>query len=90
MSEDRWTYADLGPDDVERVAETERTLDADVVVVYRAGGGPSADVEHDTSGLRPAALDDEQLERLHDLEEDVDGVAVAYRRSDTPRGAAAG
>lgn len=77
-----WTYADLAPDQLALVAEAERTLDTDVVMVFRPSDW--GDVDPDTllgDDLRPAAdLEATQLECLLGLERLVDGVVVAYRR----------
>ena len=77
-----WTYADLAPDQLALVAEAERTLDTDVVMVFRPSDW--GDVDPDTllgDDLQPAAdLEATQLECLLGLERLVDGVVVAYRR----------
>ena len=77
-----WTFADLDQDQLGLVAEAERTLDADIVMVYREGRWSSvdADVVAD-QGLRVEPLDGSQLEYLQGLERMVGGVAVAYRRT---------
>ena len=76
-----WTFADLDQDQLGLVAEAERTLDADIVMVYREGRWSSvdADVVAD-QGLRVEPLDGSQLEYLQGLERRVGGVLVAYRR----------
>lgn len=77
-----WAFADLAPDQLALVAEAERTLDTDVVMVFR----PSTwgDVDPETllgEELAPATdLEATQLECLQGLERLVDGVVVAYRR----------
>ena len=77
-----WTYADLAPDQLALVAEAERTLDTDVVMVFRPSDW--GDVDPDAllgDDLQPAAdLEPTQLECLLGLERLVDGVVVAYRR----------
>jgi hypothetical protein len=76
-----WSYADLGPEQLALVAEAERTLDTDVVMVYRPSAWGTVDPEIVTAdGLRPVALEPSQLECLQGLEERIGGVMVAYRR----------
>lgn len=76
-----WTFADLTNDELALVADAERTLDADVVMVYRSGAQSWADVERIAEeGFAPDPLDPTQLERLQDLERQLGAVAVAYRR----------
>lgn len=74
-----WSWARLDERGLELLHEAERTLGADYVMVYAEGGrgatGPGA------PGLRPAPLDDSQLECLQGLEAAVHGVAVAYRQA---------
>ena len=80
-----WTFADLDPDQVALVAETERTLDTDVVMVYRSGSSSWADIERIAAeGLRPVDLDPAQLASLQGLEQRIGAVAVAYRRVPEP------
>lgn len=76
-----WSYAELGPEQLELVVEAERTLDTDVVMVYRPSAWGTVDPEVVTAdGLRPVELEASQLECLQGLEERVGGVMVAYRR----------
>ena len=77
-----WSYAELGPEQLALVAEAERTLDTDVVMVYRPSDWGTVDVERVTAdGLRPVELEPSQLECLQGLEARVGGVMVAYRRA---------
>jgi hypothetical protein len=77
----QWSYANLGPEQLELVEEAERTLDTDVVMVYRPSARGTVDPEVvSADGLRPVELEPTQLERLQGLEERVGGVMVAYRR----------
>lgn len=77
----QWSYADLGPEQLALVVEAERTLDTDVVMVYRPSAWGTVDPELVTAdGLRPVELEPSQLECLRGLEERVGGVMVAYRR----------
>jgi len=80
MSES-WTYADLGPEQIALVNEAERTLDTDIVMVYRPTRFGTVDEELlAAEGLHPVELDPVQLECLQGLERMVGGVVVAYRR----------
>lgn len=76
-----WTYADLAPEQVALVDEAERTLDTDIVMVYRPTRFGTVDEELlAAEGLHPVELDPLQLECLQGLERMVGGVVVAYRR----------
>lgn len=76
-----WTFAELDPDQVALVEETERTLATDVVVVYRSGAQSWADIERIAAeGLAPGELDAPSLERLQGMERRIGAVAVAYSR----------
>ena len=78
-----WSYADLGPEQLELVIEAERTLDTDVVMVYLPSAWGTVDPEAvSADGLRPVDLEPTQLERLQGLEARVGGVMVAYRREE--------
>lgn len=77
-----WTYADLAPEQVALVDEAERTLDTDIVMVYRPTQFGTVDEELlAAEGLHPVELDPVQLECLQGLERMVGGVVVAYRRN---------
>jgi hypothetical protein len=77
MTETTWTWADLDERGLALVAEAERTLDADFVLVYRPGEDEFD--EPAAIDLPPTTLDATQLECLQGLEQLVGGVAVAYR-----------
>lgn len=79
MTDTTWTWARLDPVGLELVREAERTIGADVVLVY-AEGEPSAD-ERALRELRPAPLGESQLECLRGMEQRLGSVAVAYRRA---------
>lgn len=76
-----WTYAELAPEQVALVDEAERTLDTDIVMVYRPTRFGTVDEDLlAAEGLHPFELDPMQLECLQGLERMVGGVVVAYRR----------
>jgi hypothetical protein len=79
MADATWKWASLDSKGVELVQEAERTIGADVVLVY-AEGAPRADGRL-WAGLKPAALDDSQLECLQGMEKMLGAVAVAYQRA---------
>ena len=77
---DAWTFAQLDPTKAALVAEAERTLDTDIVMVYEPSRWGLVDEETVAEqGLAPVELDPSQLECLQGLERMVGGVAVAYR-----------
>lgn len=76
-----WTFAELAPEQLALVDEAERTLDTDIVLVYRpTDWGTVDDTTVAAQGLEPVDLDPVQLECLQGMERMVGGVAVAYRR----------
>jgi hypothetical protein len=79
MTDTTWTWATLDSKGVELVQEAERTIGADVVLVY-AEGGPRADGRL-WADFKPAALDASQLEWLQGVEQMLGAVAVAYQRA---------
>jgi hypothetical protein len=79
MTDTTWKWASLDSKGLELVQEAERTIGADVVLVY-AEGGPGAD-GRTRQGLRPAPLDQSQLECLQGMERMLGAVAVAYQRA---------
>ena len=79
MADSTWTWARLDDRAVELVSEAERTIGADVVLVYTEGG-PRTD-GRTRLGLSPAALDASQLECLQGMERMLGAVAVAYQRA---------
>ena len=79
MTDTTWKWASLDAKAVELVQEAERTIGADVVLVY-AEGDPRADGRL-WADLRPAALDASQLECLQGMEQMLGAVAVAYQRA---------
>jgi hypothetical protein len=82
MIDNAWAFADLDDSELELVRLAERTLDADVVMVYEPTDEEFAvDATGLAADLHPVALDPSQLECLQGLEKQVDGVAVAYART---------
>lgn len=79
MTDTTWKWATLDSKGVELVQEAERTIGADVVLVY-AEGGPRADGRL-WADFKPAALDASQLECLQGMEQMLGAVAVAYQRA---------
>ena len=77
---DQWTLADLGPEQLRLLDETEHELPGDVVLVFApARWGRVDDAPVAAAGLHRAELAPAQLARLRDLEREVGGIAVAYR-----------
>ncbi len=79
MTDTTWKWATLDEKGLELVQETERTIGADVVLVY-ATGGPRTD-GRTRDGLRPASLDESAVECLQGMEQLIGAVAVAYQRA---------
>ena len=77
MTGQTWTWAKLDPQTIALVEETERAIGVGFVVVY-AHGDPRRDMPASLP-LEAAPLSEAQLERLHQLEAKVGGVAVAYQ-----------
>jgi hypothetical protein len=78
MTDTTWRWASLDEQGLELVQEAERTIGADVVLVY-AEGPPRTDGRL-REGLRPAQLDETQLDCLQGMEQRLGAVAVAYQR----------
>jgi hypothetical protein len=82
MADKEWTFAKLEEDDLELVEAAERTLSADVVMVYRTGDAAPVDARVlEADDLEPATLDESELECLQGMEERMGAVAVAYHRA---------
>jgi hypothetical protein len=79
MTDVTWKWATLDEKGLELVQEAERTIGADIVLVY-AAGAPRTD-GRTREGLRPATLDDSALECLQGMEQQLGAVAVAYHRA---------
>ena len=81
MADQQWTLADLGPEQLTLLDETERALEPAVVLVFKPTRWGTVDEEMlADEGLHPVELDPDQLARLQDVERETGGVAVAYRR----------
>ncbi len=80
MTEQTWTWAKLDAAHLALVEATEQAIGADFVVVY-AAGDPRRDMPASLP-LQPFPLSDAQIEELRSLEQEVGGVAVAYRKLD--------
>ena len=77
-----WTWANLTDDQLKLMAEAERTLGADYLLVYQSSPRPTdGSVEAQLEDLRPAPLTASQLECLHGLEEQLHTIVVAYTSS---------
>jgi len=81
MADQEWTLADLEPEQLTLLGETERALGPAVVLVFKpTRWGTVDDRMLADEGLHPVELDAEQLAQLRDVERSTGGVAVAYRR----------
>jgi hypothetical protein len=78
MTDPTWTWAQLDELQLRVLHEAEKTLGADYVLAYRAGG--EADVPIEFMGLRTAALSDSQLECLRGVETQLNATLVAYHK----------
>ncbi len=83
MANEAWTWADLDEQQLALVREAEQTLGSEVVVAYRRGD--VSRVGRAGVAMRPAALDESQLECLQGVESRIGCVAVAYGRRDEDR-----
>ena len=76
-----WTLADLAPEQLALLDDTERTLDTDIVLAYRPTSWGTVDADTlAADGLHPVDLDADQLECLQGVEQQLGSVLVAYRR----------
>lgn len=77
---DQWTLADLEPEQLRLIDETEHELPGNVVLVFApTRWGTVDETTIDAEGLHPVELAPDQLARLQEVERRVGGVAVAYR-----------
>jgi hypothetical protein len=74
-----WSFAELGPAQVDLVHEAERTLDTDVVVAYTPTRFGTVDPDAVGQSLHPVDLEASQIDYLQSLERRIGGVLVAYR-----------
>lgn len=79
MTQATWSWAELDEAQLELVDEAERELGADFVLVYRPG--PPGIAPAVLGGVEPSPLSASMIDRLHGLEQQLGGVAVAYRRA---------
>lgn len=80
---DQWTLADLEPEQLRLIDETEHELPGNVVLVFApTRWGTVDDMTIDAEGLHPVDLEPDQLAKLQEVERRVGGVAVAYRFED--------
>jgi hypothetical protein len=76
-----WTLADLAPDQLALIDDTERTLDTDIVLAFRPTTWGTVDADTlAADGLHPVELKPDQLECLQGVEQRLGSVLVAYRR----------
>jgi hypothetical protein len=77
---DQWTLAELAPEQLRLIDETEHELPGNVVLVFaptRWGTVDESIIEDE--GLHPVELEPAQLAKLQEVERRLGGVAVAYR-----------
>ena len=80
---DQWTLADLEPEQLRLIDETEHDLPGNVVLVFApTRWGTVDETTIDAEGLQPVELAPDQLARLQEVERRVGGVAVAYRMAE--------
>ncbi len=81
---DQWTLAELEPEQLRLIDETEHELPGNVVLVFAPTRWGTVDESTiDAEGLHPVDLAPDQLARLQEVERRVGGVAVAYRLDGT-------
>jgi hypothetical protein len=82
MDKNGWTWAELDENQMVLVNEAEATLGADYLLAFRASEARTPNSVHLAyMELLPAGLDESQLECLQGLEQKLEAVVVAYRRS---------
>jgi hypothetical protein len=80
MPSEEWKWANLTEEQLKLVALAEQTLDVDYVLVYQSDTSVPEPSRGALPGLRPARMNDSQLECLRGLEQQFGAVAVAYER----------
>ena len=81
MSTNAWEWADLKPEQVKQLKESEEALGVDSVklLAYKPAKQPKVqDKKVAEAGLKVAVLNTNQLERLEGLEKKLSAVVVAY------------
>jgi hypothetical protein len=82
MASGEWNWARLNREQIRLLMEAEQTLGADILLAYRERDPAAGQEERfDGSGVRPAALDESQLECLQGLEQQLGAVIVAYQKA---------
>ena len=84
MTTSGWTWANLRDDQLQLVAETERSLGAHYLVVYKPGEQSTGVTGSAEQSRKVALLTESQLEWLHGLEQRLNAVVVAYHNTPTP------
>jgi hypothetical protein len=77
MDNQSWTWAQLDERQMQALQEAERSLGADYVLAYQAGG---EGVQAPAGSLRAATLNASQVECLQGLERQVNATLVAYAK----------
>ncbi len=80
MATEAWKWANLTEEQLTLVALAEQTLDVDYVLLYQSDTPMPEPSRGALQGLRPARMNDSQLECLRGLEQQLGAVAVAYER----------
>lgn len=80
MNNKGWIWASLTDEQLRLVAEAEQTLGADYLVAYQAGERAASRMP--LSNVQVATLNESQLECLQGLEQKLQAVVIAYRRSE--------
>jgi hypothetical protein len=82
MTHSNSPFARLGPDQLSRLTEAERTLGADVLLAYEpaAAGGAAQPGQSPAGELSAASLSESQIECLRGLENSLGALVIAYQR----------
>jgi hypothetical protein len=82
MASGEWMWARLNREQIRLLMEAEETLGADILLAYRERDQALGQEERiDQSSVRPASLDESQLECLQGLEQQLGAVVVAYQKA---------
>ncbi|HLF28459.1 MAG TPA: hypothetical protein VJG32_19165 [Anaerolineae bacterium] len=80
MTSDNWTWAGLTHDQLDLLAEAERTLGPDFLLAYRHDAQAIDSTPGAVrGGLRVATLNESQLDCLRGLETRLQAIVVAYQ-----------